>query len=283
MEEPEAGHGSSGHRRSRTGSYVVWMSPGPSRPGRHGAQHRRRRLQPGSASSTRPPPPGATATCGVRTSSRSRGTRRSPRMTNRVTKPGHLPGGVEPGTADRYALKIDSPTAVRAPERGSSTAERPRSSRSRPFTTPEGETLPAGSADLRGRLGDEGPARLDRAGRRVCGSSGSKRPSSAGARRRSTAYPRIAVLTGRGQPGRLDAPEPRLRGRPGLDCDSEHRARPIRSRATTSSTTPPATRRRRSRPARARLTAFFAAGGGYVGAGANGAAFPHDRRAGHGP
>ena len=66
-------------------------------------------------------------------------------ITNRVTKSSHLLGGVEPGVADAYVLAIDSPTAVRTLNvllAGGMQAQLALTS----FTSPSGETLPAGSA-----------------------------------------------------------------------------------------------------------------------------------------
>jgi hypothetical protein len=66
-------------------------------------------------------------------------------ITNRVTKSSHLLGGVEPGVADAYTLRIDSPAAVRtlnALLAGGMPAQLAMAS----FTSPAGETLPAGSA-----------------------------------------------------------------------------------------------------------------------------------------
>ena len=66
-------------------------------------------------------------------------------ITNRVLKSSHLLGGVEPGVADAYVLAIDSPTAVRTLNTllaGGMQAQLAIAS----FTSPLGETLPAGSA-----------------------------------------------------------------------------------------------------------------------------------------
>jgi len=66
-------------------------------------------------------------------------------ITNRVTKASHLLGGVEPGVAEAYVLEIDSPTAVRtlnALLAGGMPAQLAMTS----FTSPTGETVPAGSA-----------------------------------------------------------------------------------------------------------------------------------------
>ncbi|OGO39017.1 MAG: hypothetical protein A2W35_15250 [Chloroflexi bacterium RBG_16_57_11] len=66
-------------------------------------------------------------------------------ITNRVTKSSHLLGGVEPGVAGAYVLAIDSPTAVRtlnALLAGGTPAQLAMAS----FISPDGATLPAGSA-----------------------------------------------------------------------------------------------------------------------------------------
>ena len=48
-------------------------------------------------------------------------------LVNGVDKANRLPGGVEPGPADRYALELDSPTAVRTLNRLIGDGTRPRS------------------------------------------------------------------------------------------------------------------------------------------------------------
>jgi hypothetical protein len=66
-------------------------------------------------------------------------------ITNRVKKSSHLLGGVEPGVAEAYVLEIDSPSAVRTLNTllaGGTQARLAMTS----FTSPTGETLPAGSA-----------------------------------------------------------------------------------------------------------------------------------------
>jgi hypothetical protein len=66
-------------------------------------------------------------------------------ITNRVTKSSHLLGGVEPGVADAYVLAIDSPSAVRtlnALLAGGTPAQLAMTT----FASPTGVILPAGSA-----------------------------------------------------------------------------------------------------------------------------------------
>ena len=137
-------------------------------------------------------------------------------QTNAVTKPSHLGGGgVDPGTADRYALKIDSPTAVRTLNgllADGVAAQLALAS----FTTPDGETLPAGSAIFAADPATKATLAATGAGR---GAAVPARPDGVRCRRssRSTRVPRIAVLVGARQPERLVAAEPRLHRRPGLD------------------------------------------------------------------
>ena len=66
-------------------------------------------------------------------------------ITNRVLKSSHLLGGVEPGVSDAYVLRIDSPAAVRTLNTllaGGTPAQLAMAS----FSSPTAETLPAGSA-----------------------------------------------------------------------------------------------------------------------------------------
>jgi Zinc carboxypeptidase len=66
-------------------------------------------------------------------------------LVNRILEPSHLPGGVEPGSAGRFALEIDSPTAVRTLNKlvgDGVPAELALAS----FDAASGAALPAGSA-----------------------------------------------------------------------------------------------------------------------------------------
>ncbi len=65
-------------------------------------------------------------------------------QTNRVTKANHLSGGVEPGIADHYALAIDSPTAVRTLNQVVADGVMAQLATS-PFDSATGGILPAGS------------------------------------------------------------------------------------------------------------------------------------------
>jgi hypothetical protein len=66
-------------------------------------------------------------------------------ITNRVKKASHLLGGVEPGVADAYVLAVDSPAAVRTLN-GLLAGGTPAQLAMTSFTSPTGDTVPAGSA-----------------------------------------------------------------------------------------------------------------------------------------
>jgi len=189
--------------------------------------------------------------------------------TNRILKASHLLGGVEPGTATGYALKIDSPTAVRtlnALMDEGLTAELALA----PFASAGGATLPTGSAIFAADSATK--VRLASIGRandvwfhRVGPSAPPTDPIDR--------MPRILVLTGAlnqdvwslqnlgFKPEFMStaalnsaATDPL----PGFDVIWNTGNWPTAANLAT---------------ARARLTSFFAGGGGYIGAGANGANF----------
>ena len=192
----------------------------------------------------------------------------SPR-TREVTTPNKLKGGVEPGKAQAYALEVDSPTAVRALNvliGNGATAELA----AEPFSARKGGTLPAGSIIF---SADEATRKmLDKTGRdnglTFRGIGGDDIPDT----ERVEGVPRIAVLTGAVN---QDIWSLRNLGFP---------ADPVSTATINASPTnplvdydivynsggwPAAT----LPTARARLTAFFAAGGGYIGQGVNGSSF----------
>lgn len=190
-------------------------------------------------------------------------------QTNRVTKASHLLGGVEPGAADHYALVIDSATAVRTLNgliKGGLEAEVAMS----PFDSATGGTLPAGSmvfdADTATRV------QLARAGRdndvwfqRVTTDA---LPTLEPVDR----LPRIAVLTGAANQDVWSLQDlgfdPVFFSTGTLNTSATNPLETVdvvfNTGAYPSAANP---------TARARLQAFFAAGGGYIGAGANGANF----------
>ncbi len=190
-------------------------------------------------------------------------------ITNRVTKASHLLGGVEPGPADAYVLAIDSPTAVRTLNSllaGGTTAQLAIGS----FTSPTGETLPAGSAVFAAdpatkvMLASVGRANDVWFMRAYTPALPSLEPIDR--------VPRIAVLT-----GAVNQDVWSLRNL-GFAAD------PVSTATINTAATDPLQNydvifNTGAYPAasnvtgRARLQAFFATGGGYLGAGANGANF----------
>ncbi len=190
-------------------------------------------------------------------------------ITNRVTKASHLLGGVEPGAADAYVLAIDSPTAVRtlnALLAGGTTAELAMTS----FAGPTGETLPAGSVIFAADPATK--VALARVGRE--NDVWFRRAYTDGLPTREAIdrVPRIAVLT-----GAVNQDVWSLRNL-GFVAD------PVSTATINSAATDPLANydvifNTGAYPAapnvvgRARLQAFFAAGGGYLGAGTGGAGF----------
>jgi hypothetical protein len=189
-------------------------------------------------------------------------------QTNRILKASHLLGGVEPGSASGYAIAVDSPTAVRtlnALMDDGLTAQLAQSS----FTSASGRTMPAGSAIFDASSATK--VKLASVGRandvwfyRVNGAATATEPIDR--------KPRILVLTGGLNQdvwslqnlgfspdfmttGAINtAAEDPL---PDYDVIWNTGGYPSAANPT----------------ARARLQSFFASGGGYIGAGANGAAF----------
>jgi len=192
-------------------------------------------------------------------------------ITNRVTKASHLLGGVEPGVADAYVLAIDSPTAVRtlnALLAGGTPAQLAMTS----FTNPTGETLPAGSAIFAadpatkvalasaGRANDVWFMRADTDG--------------LPAMEPIDRVPRIAVLTGSVNQDVWSMRDLGFAADPIATNNSSQlndpaAADPLEDYDVVFNTAGwPA-----AATARTRLQAFFAGGGGYIGALANGANF----------
>jgi len=181
---------------------------------------------------------------------------------NVVFKPSALPGGVEPGPTANYALEIDSATAVRTLNSlvGRGIAVRLALASA---ATPDGETIPAGSAIFAGDPATKTVlAETGRANgltfRRVAGPLPALDPIDG--------VPRIAVLT-----GAVNQDVWSLRNL-GFSADPVSTGT-INTAATdpllgydvifNTGSWPPA-----SQPtARSRLTEFFARGGGYIGAG----------------
>ena len=191
-------------------------------------------------------------------------------QTNRVLKASHLLGGVEPGVADGYALVIDSPSAVRTLN-GLVEAGVPVQLATSSFGSATGGILPAGSAvfpaDSQTKVALSATGRANDVWFQRLGASAAM-PSLEPIDR----VPRVLVLTGNanqdvwslrdlGFPVDFmstaalnSAPQDPL---PGYDAIWNGGAYPSAANPT----------------ARARLQSFFAAGGGYLGVGANGANF----------
>lgn len=190
-------------------------------------------------------------------------------ITNRVTKSSHLLGGVEPGVADAYVLPIDSPTAVRTLN-GLLADGVPAELATATFSDAMGQLLPAGSATFAADPATK--VLLDRTGKandvwfhRVASDALPTREA-------IERVPRIAVLTGAVNQdiwslrdlGFVADPisTAMLNSAPSNPLDTydlvfNTAAYPSPANAT----------------ARVRLQSFFTAGGGYIGALANGANF----------
>jgi hypothetical protein len=191
-------------------------------------------------------------------------------QTNRVTKANHLRGGVEPGAAEHYALEIDSPAAVRTLNELVASGVSAQLATST-FDSATGGVLPAGSAVFPADAATK--VRLAAAGRdndvwfhRLTDTTAL--PTLEAIDR----VPRILVLTGAVNQDvwslrelafptdfmstaalNAAATDPL----PAYDVIWNAGAYPSAANPT----------------ARARLQAFFAAGGGYLGHGVNGAGF----------
>ena len=192
-------------------------------------------------------------------------------QTNEVTKPNNLGGGgLDPGPADRYALKLDSPTAVRtlnAPARG----RRLGAARARLVHDARRGDATRRQRDLRGRPGDEDEPGRDRSGRGAVGSSACQ-AAALPALEPMERVPRIAVLV-----GAVDQSIWTLRNL-GFTAD------PVSVGTINAAADDPllgydlvyntGNWPSAANPvAQTRLTEFFARGGGYLGAGTGGANF----------
>ena len=186
----------------------------------------------------------------------------------RIDRPGHLTGGVDSGKADRYVLEIDSPTAVRALNQLVG-AGVPAQIALASFAG-AGGTLPAGSAVF--AADDTTKAILDTVGKERGLHFQPAGAASLPALDPVDRTPRIAVLT-----AAVNQDVWSLRNL-GFTAD------PVSTATLNTALTDPlegydvvfntAGWPSAANPlARTRLTAFFARGGGYLGAGANGGNF----------
>jgi hypothetical protein len=184
-----------------------------------------------------------------------------------VTKPAQLSGGLEQGSATHYALKLDSPTAVRtlnALLAGGVAARLALAA----FPAGSGGTLAAGSAIF--SAADS--AALDAAGK--ANGLTFRRAGTLPATEPIDRSPRIAVFT-----NAVDQSVWSLRNL-GFTADpigpnllNTSPTDPLANYDVVFSTAGYPANNAANTTARARLAAFFAAGGGYVGGGANGANF----------
>jgi hypothetical protein len=188
---------------------------------------------------------------------------------NGVDKASRLPGGVEPGLADRYVLEHDSPTAVRTLN-GLIDAGTPAEVALGELTSVTGATLAAGSAVF--AADPATMTRLAATGRDAGVTFHRATAAALPALEPIERVPRIAVLT-----GAVDQAVWSLR-------DLGFAADPIATATINNAPADPLAGydlvwnagnwpSAANATARARLTAFFESGGGYLGVGANGANF----------
>jgi hypothetical protein len=192
----------------------------------------------------------------------------TPPTTAPITKPTKLGGGIESGNAEYYALSLNSPTAVRVLNSLLGSGLQAKLALAS-FTTPGGRTFPAGTvlfpfdSATKTRLGDTG---------REHGLLFRRVHSTTLSLEDIDRSPRIAVFT-----NAVDQSVWSLRNL-GFTAD------PVGTTLLNTAPTDPLANydvifstagypSASNVTARARLTAFFAAGGGYAGGGANGASF----------
>jgi Zinc carboxypeptidase len=192
-------------------------------------------------------------------------------QTKPISRPRPLAGGVDAGAADAYALEIDSPTAVRALNRlvgDGASAELALES----FTSANGETLAAGSVIFPASEVSALDAAGEESGLRFHGLDEDDLPQVDPVE----GVPRIAVLAGGVNQNiwslrELGFPADPVSTLPDDALNNAAGPNPLDNYDVVFNTAgwpDPA-----SATARARLIAFFNAGGGYIGAGANGADF----------
>jgi hypothetical protein len=195
-------------------------------------------------------------------------------ITNRVTKSSHLLGGVEPGVAEAYALVIDSPTAVRTLNQLLANGM-PAQLAMQSFTSPTGEILPAGSAVFSADPATK--VALASAGRRNDVWFMRAYTDNLPAMEPIDRVPRIAVLTASVNQDVWSlrnlgfAADPISTANNG-QLNNPALANPLDSYDIVFNTAAWPTAASQA-TVRARLQAFFAAGGGYIGALTNGANF----------
>jgi hypothetical protein len=190
-------------------------------------------------------------------------------QSNEIKKPNNLDGGVESGRAERYALEIDSATAVRTLNsllRSGTAAQLATTS----FSS-GGISFPAGSVLFSGDVATKNA--LDSVGKKA-GLTFHKVTGNVPALEAIDRVPRIAVLT-----GAINQDVWSLQNL-GFDANPVSTASintsvddPLLNYDVIFSTANYPTNTPANATVRSRLAAFFSRGGGYIGAGANGANF----------
>ncbi len=190
-------------------------------------------------------------------------------QTNEINKPSKLDGGVEPGPADRYVLEIDSATSVRALNAlldGRTPAQLATTS----FTS-DGVSYPAGSVVFGGDVATKNA--LDKIGKDL-GLTFHRFAGSLPAREAIDRVPRIAVLTGAINQDVWSLRNLAFRADPVSTASINTAADdPLQNYDLLFSTANYPANTPANTTVRSRLAAFFARGGGYIGAGATGANF----------
>jgi hypothetical protein len=189
-------------------------------------------------------------------------------QTNEINKPSKLDGGVESGRADRYALEMDSATAVRtlnALLKGGTTAQLATAS-----FTDGGVTFPAGSVIFPGdvatknaldKLGKDAGLTFHRVTGTVSGLEAIER------------VPRIAVLTGAINQDVWSLQNLGFQADPVSTANINTAADdPLLNYDVIFNTGNYPANTPANATVRSRLAAFFSRGGGYIGAGTNGGA-----------
>ena len=190
-------------------------------------------------------------------------------QTNEINKPNKPSGGVESGRADRYVLEIDSPTAVRALNtllEGGTAAQLATAS----FTS-GGVTYPAGSVLFAGDVATRNA--LDKVGKDA-GLTLHRYAGTLPAGEAIDRVPRIAVLTAAINQDVWSLRNLGFRADPVSTATINGAAEdPLLNYDVVFSTANYPANTTGNATVRSRLAAFFSRGGGYIGAGANGANF----------
>lgn len=190
--------------------------------------------------------------------------------TEPIAKPTKHDGGIEAGRAEYYALEIDSATAVRTLNSLLASGLTAKLAKA-PFSRPDGRTFPAGTVlfpfdpETRQTLGDAG---------REAGILLRRVHSTTLELDDIARSPRIAVFTNAVDQSVWSLRNLGFTADPvGTSALNSPESDPLAGYDIVFSTANYPASTTANATARARLAAFFAAGGGYIGAGANGANF----------